>query len=263
LHHTGALKLSFNQFVMQFCQTRIFNGQIAIVGTKPFVGEKVKEIFDKVSFGRRTEDVLKELPEERYAMNYVSEKIKIPKELLASIQGFIPEGIENAGDLEYIANHLATLRRFLAETKCKFVADKVIEDFKDKASKQSLVFGVHTKPLKDLADRLEKEGITCGLIIGDTPMSKREALVNQFQEGSISVLIGNVLSMGTGLTLTAADTVYFLERDWVPANNDQAVKRAVRIGQDKSVLVNLFAVENSIDERIERLLNRKNKNMVW
>jgi SWI/SNF-related matrix-associated actin-dependent regulator 1 of chromatin subfamily A len=263
LKQSGAINMSYNSFIVQFCQTRVFNGHLTIIGTKPFVTEKIREIFKKVSLGRKTEDVLKELPEERYVTNDISEKIKIPKDLLDSINTYIPDGIESASDLDYIANHLSTLRRYLAQTKVKFVADKILTDYSDGAVKQSLVFGVHTEPLKQLYSKLLGEGIKCGLIVGDTGMNERESLVNQFQDGNIQVLLGNVLSMGTGLTLTAADTIYFLERDWTPANNLQAVKRAVRIGQDKSVLVNLFVVENSIDEKIEKILNRKNKSMVW
>jgi SNF2 family DNA or RNA helicase len=57
--------------------------------------------------------------------------------------------------------------------------------------------------------------------------------------------------------LTAAHQVVFIEQDWVPGNNAQAVMRCHRIGQSKPVHVRFFAIAGSLDEKVSRVLRRK------
>ena len=62
---------------------------------------------------------------------------------------------------------------------------------------------------------------------------------------------------GTGLNLTAADTVIHYDPWWNPAVENQATDRAYRIGQDKPVFVYKLIVEEGIEEAIELLKARK------
>ena len=62
---------------------------------------------------------------------------------------------------------------------------------------------------------------------------------------------------GTGLNLTAADTVIHYDPWWNPAVEAQATDRAYRIGQDKPVFVYKLIVEEGIEEAIELLKVRK------
>ena len=62
---------------------------------------------------------------------------------------------------------------------------------------------------------------------------------------------------GTGLNLTAADTVIHYDPWWNPAVENQATDRAHRIGQDKSVFVYKFIAKGTVEERILDLQNRK------
>jgi SNF2 family DNA or RNA helicase len=63
---------------------------------------------------------------------------------------------------------------------------------------------------------------------------------------------------GTGLNLTAADTVILYDPWWNPAVENQAIDRAHRIGQTKSVNVYRLVTENSIEQHIFKLKERKN-----
>jgi len=80
-------------------------------------------------------------------------------------------------------------------------------------------------------------------------MSDREkdVAVQSFQDGPARVFVGQILTAGTGLTLTAASTVVFAEVDWVPGNMAQAEDRCHRIGQDSPVRVQVMALEGSVD----------------
>ena len=62
---------------------------------------------------------------------------------------------------------------------------------------------------------------------------------------------------GTGLNLTAADTVIHYDPWWNPAAENQATDRAYRIGQDKPVFVYKLVTENSVEEKILELQKRK------
>lgn len=62
---------------------------------------------------------------------------------------------------------------------------------------------------------------------------------------------------GTGLNLTAADYVYILEPWWNPAVEAQAIDRSYRIGQKKQVFAYKMICENSIEEKILKLQQKK------
>jgi len=85
---------------------------------------------------------------------------------------------------------------------------------------------------------------------GQTPTDERQRLVEQFNSTpSITVFL---LSMAgnTGINLTGADTVIFYDHDWNPANDNQAMDRAYRIGQTKTVTVYRLLSRGTIEERI-------------
>ena len=70
-------------------------------------------------------------------------------------------------------------------------------------------------------------------------------------------IIGTIGAMGTGLTLTAASTVIFLDSPWNRANKEQAEDRAHRIGTKSTVNIITIVCKDTIDERIEELVYKK------
>ncbi|NCC49782.1 MAG: DEAD/DEAH box helicase [Spartobacteria bacterium] len=85
----------------------------------------------------------------------------------------------------------------------------------------------------------------------------RETVVRQFQSGDIPVFLISLKAGGTGLNLTAADTVIHYDPWWNPAAENQATDRAHRIGQNKHVFVYKLVAEDSVEERILQLQKRK------
>merc|ERR1712224_401898 len=71
------------------------------------------------------------------------------------------------------------------------------------------------------------------------------------------VLILNSQVGGLGLNLTAADTVVFLEHDWNPIKDIQAMDRTHRFGQQQTVNVYRVLTRNTIEERIMSLQSLK------
>ncbi len=85
----------------------------------------------------------------------------------------------------------------------------------------------------------------------------RGALVERFQSGSHPVFLISLKAGGTGLNLTAADTVIHYDPWWNPAAQAQATDRAYRIGQDKPVFVHKLLCQNTVEERIHKLQQEK------
>ena len=88
---------------------------------------------------------------------------------------------------------------------------------------------------------------------GNVEPSKRQAIVNTFNsDPSYDVLLLTTSVGGLGLNLTGADTVIFVEHDWNPQKDMQAMDRAHRIGQKKVVNVYRIVTRGTLEEKILR-----------
>ena len=86
----------------------------------------------------------------------------------------------------------------------------------------------------------------------------RAGVVAEFQDpGGPPVMLISLKAGGTGLNLTAADHVFLLDPWWNPAVEDQAADRAHRIGQERPVIVHRLVAEDTVEERILALQQRK------
>lgn len=93
---------------------------------------------------------------------------------------------------------------------------------------------------------------------GSVPSSQRDKVVDQFNEDdSIKVLLLTTKIGGLGLNLTGADMVIFLEPDWNPFIDLQAMDRAHRIGQSRTVNVYRLITTDTIEEKILKVQQRK------
>jgi superfamily II DNA or RNA helicase len=118
-----------------------------------------------------------------------------------------------------------------------------------------LIFSQFTSMLSLIEDELVKEGIGYVKLTGST--TKRQEVVDKFQQGEVPVFLISLRAGGVGLNLTAADTVIHFDPWWNPAVENQATDRAYRIGQDKPVFVYKYIIENSIEEKIQKIQQNK------
>ena len=102
---------------------------------------------------------------------------------------------------------------------------------------------------------LEKRGIQYAKLTGQT--RDRETPISDFQQGRVPLFLVSLKAGGTGLNLTAADTVIHYDPWWNPAVEEQATARAHRIGQDKPVFVYKLMTQGTVEEKILALQNRK------
>ena len=86
---------------------------------------------------------------------------------------------------------------------------------------------------------------------GSVEATKRQGIVNKFNnDPSYDCLLLTTSVGGLGLNLTGADTVIFVEHDWNPQKDIQAMDRAHRIGQKKVVNVYRLITRGTLEEKI-------------
>jgi len=122
---------------------------------------------------------------------------------------------------------------------------------------QILLFSQFTAMLDRLREGLTGLGITSFTLQGSTSKEKRAQLVRDFNAGGVSVFLISLKAGGTGLNLTAADVVIHYDPWWNLSAQQQATDRAHRIGQQSQVQVYKLIAQDTIEEKILKLQEKK------
>ena len=121
-----------------------------------------------------------------------------------------------------------------------------------------LIFSQFVKHLKIVADYLQSQELKYAYLDGST--KDRKGQVELFQNNDeISIFLISLKAGGTGLNLTKADYVFLLDPWWNPAAEAQAIDRAHRIGQKQSVFAYKYITKDTIEEKILKLQEHKQK----
>lgn len=132
----------------------------------------------------------------------------------------------------------------------EIIADAEEED------RKILVFSFYRDTLKAISSFL---GGRCTQIInGSVPVERRQEIIDEFGKMPAgSVLLAQIGAGGTGLNIQAASVVIICEPQLKPSTENQAIARAHRMGQSRTVLVYRLLAAETIDERIEDMLKEK------
>ncbi|NRA34474.1 MAG: SNF2 helicase associated domain-containing protein [Polyangiaceae bacterium] len=137
---------------------------------------------------------------------------------------------------------LAVLRELM--TECESGGHKV------------LIFSQFVQMLKLVRSALDEDKVRYEYLDGST--TNRQAVIDRFQEDpTVTAFLISLKAGGSGLNLTAADTVIHFDPWWNPAVEDQASDRAHRIGQRKVVTVYRLVAAGTIEEKILQLKDKK------
>ena len=131
---------------------------------------------------------------------------------------------------------------------------EMIEELLDEGRK-ILLFSQFTSMISLIEDELKQRSIDYAKLTGQT--KDRETPINRFQSGDVPLFLISLKAGGTGLNLTAADTVIHYDPWWNPAVEEQATARAHRMGQDKPVFVYKLLTQGTVEEKILTLQSRK------
>ena len=181
------------------------------------------------------------------------------------------EGIERKGlilsslmKLKQICNHpdqYLGREEFKPENSGKFEQlQEICETIYEKRERVLVFtqFREMTGPIHDFLRTLfKREGF---VLHGGTPVKKRNQMVEEFNgERYIPYMVLSLKAGGVGLNLTAANHVIHFDRWWNPAVENQATDRAFRIGQTKNVLVHKFITKGTVEEKIDAMIEAKQK----
>lgn len=146
---------------------------------------------------------------------------------------------------QLLFTEMSAAREEVALAKAGMVSDHIIK--MAACGEPIICFGYHKSVIRELEKRLKKADLRVAIITGDVSTKRRQELVDGFQAGDFDVIIGNIMAMGVGWTLTRSRFVVFAELDWVPALMEQAEDRAWRHGQKNAVIAQYLLVDGSIE----------------
>ncbi|MDP1929806.1 MAG: DEAD/DEAH box helicase [Thiobacillus sp.] len=118
-----------------------------------------------------------------------------------------------------------------------------------------LVFSQFTRMIALIEGELNARKIGYAKLTGQT--RNRDEAIDRFKSGEVNVFLISLKAGGVGLNLTEADTVIIYDPWWNPAAESQAADRAHRIGQDKPVFVYKLITENTVEEKIIAMQDKK------
>jgi hypothetical protein len=143
----------------------------------------------------------------------------------------------------------------LAGSKLQAFAE-IVEELRE-SGHRALVFSQFVDHLQIVRAWLERKGVQFQYLDGSTAAKERQKRVEAFQAGSGDLFLISLKAGGSGLNLTAADYVIHLDPWWNPAVEDQASDRAHRMGQQRPVTIYRLVTENTIEEQIVALHQKK------
>jgi SNF2 family DNA or RNA helicase len=222
---------------------------------------------------RLKKDVLKELPDKIEQVLYV-EMSHQQKKLYEERRQYYQEAIQQQVAIRgiqstqfFVFQALSELRQ-LASTpegisnglikspKIEMLMEQLLDAIANKH--KVLVFVNFLIALDLIGEKLEEQGIDYVSLSGST--RNRQQVVEKFQTDiNCKVFLLTLKTGGTGINLTAADVVFIFDPWWNKAAENQAIDRAHRMGQDKTVLTYKMITQDSIEEKILLLQEQKSE----
>jgi SNF2 family DNA or RNA helicase len=198
-------------------------------------------------------------PDQRKLYNTILLKVKKDLDKRIQLEGLAKSKLhvlEALLRLRQVACHPRLVQETAKPVSAKFdlLMDQLVEIIEE--GHKALVFSQFTSLLALLQERLRAAGIVYEYLDGQT--TDRQRRVERFQnDDQCPLFLLSLKAGGTGLNLTAADTVIHYDPWWNPAVEEQATARAHRIGQDKPVFVYKLLTQGTVEEKIVALQERK------
>ena len=280
----GATPFKYDGFVDRYCTTRHTPFGPQITGSKNFA--ELRAILAPIMLRRKKVDVMSQLPaifysdlvvepavvdEEMFFPDYyltkqvelLHDKLRQERTAVEAVLNTTGTGRDGLRIMEGMAKSVSTLRRYIGLQKTPAVIDIIKGELESNAYDKLVIFAIHRDVIESLRVGLSKfKPVT---LYGGTPADKRQQNIDKFvKDKRCKVFIGNIQAAGTGIDKlqTVCHNAVFLETEWVPGLNAQAVMRLHRIGaMGMPVNVRIVSVADSLDEQIARVLRRKTKDL--
>lgn len=147
----------------------------------------------------------------------------------------------------------SSMKKAAKSAKMELLTDMLPELIAE--GRRILIFSTFTEMLGLIEQLLNELKLPFVKLTGQT--KDRKTPIEQFQNGEVPLFLISLKAGGTGLNLTAADTVIHFDPWWNPAAENQATDRAHRIGQDKPVFVYKIVTKGTVEEKIIAMQAKK------
>ncbi|KAJ1393826.1 Zinc finger, RING-type [Sesbania bispinosa] len=165
-----------------------------------------------------------------------------------TIKGFRSSSILNRIQLE----------NFQTSTKIEALREEIRFMIERDGSAKGIVFSQFTSFLDLINYSLHKSGVSCVQLNGSMTLAARDAAIKRFTDDpDCKIFLMSLKAGGVALNLTVASHVFLMDPWWNPAVERQAQDRIHRIGQYKPIRIVRFVIENTIEERILKLQEKK------
>merc|ERR1712070_114093 len=151
------------------------------------------------------------------------------------------------------------MAKWQSSSKVEAVAKAVGAMIKSSSEAKGIIFSQYKTMLDLIEWRLKKQaGIQVVKLMGYMPLAERRSVLAAFKSNpEIKVILMSLKAGGEGLNLQEASHVFLIEPWWNPAVEMQAIHRAYRIGQTRSVHATRFVTENTIEQKMFELQEKK------
>lgn len=229
-------------------------------------------------------DVLTMLPPKTYSVRTVDLPAKWRKvydDFEGSMIAELPDGKElSVMDVMSMHGHLTRLASAAAEVEVTYgpdvdertgepkrhvhlnlkhpswKVDALLEILAERPGQPVVVFAPSRQLVELAGQKATAAGLKVGYVVGGQTPAERTKNVDDFQGGALDVICVTTSAGGVGITLTAANTVVFLQRPWSIVDSIQAEDRCHRIGSEKHDAIEVIDIvaRNTIDTRIRAVL---------
>lgn len=232
--------------------------------TAPFLLRRTKELVAK-DLPEKTESILWCEMGEAQMEAYQSVKDKIRDSIFLNIKN---EGLNKskigilAGmqKLRQVCNAPSLIQDEEITNTDSIKLEVLIDEINNNlGGKKVLIFSQFKGMMTLIGDKLRQEKIKYFRFDGDTPLSERKDLIDEFQneDSDVNLFLISLKAGNAGITLTAASYVFLIDPWWNSAIEQQAIDRTHRIGQTKSVFAYKLVCKGTIEEKIIALQQRK------
>lgn len=253
---------AFGTFKYHYCKMGGYNGK-EILGYKHL--EEITDTLNTMMLRRLKENEMPNLPDKIFVKDYVEMSSK-QEAVYRAIKGEILADIDkirkSANPLtEFIRLRQATGYTGILSNTIKLSAkldrmEELVEDAINNGEKV-VIFSNWTQITNPAYERLSKryKGV---LVTGNLDANRRNVSIEKFcYDDNVKFLIATIGVMAEGQTLTSASVEIFLDEPWDMETKNQAIDRCHRIGQTKNLTVYTLITRDTIDQRVNDLVELK------
>jgi SWI/SNF-related matrix-associated actin-dependent regulator of chromatin subfamily A-like protein 1 len=287
LYTFGVTNLKYDAFINRYCIVRDTSYGRKVVSANSVHIPELRQLLQKIMLRRLKKDVMSQLPPITFGhvsvepgpvdveilpsftqyflpvdrRDELQADLRRQADLLKTVEANMkPDTTDKLQALAAISDSISTLRRYIGLQKCRDAIELIKRELESGAYEKIVIFAIHRDVIETMREGLRAfKPVT---LYGGTDPDKRQRNIDRFQKDpKCRVFIGNIIAAGTAITLTAAHHVTFIEQDWVPGNNAQAVMRCHRIGQENPVSVRFIVLDKTLDQKIGFILKRKTEQL--